>query len=106
MDLKNAVAVCLISLCSATLVLLIARALGITLDWRWLGSAEIGVSAERDTDGGWVAGPSLSLELPIFDQHQADIARLEAQLRQSQKRIYALAVDIYEPMMSRPVPPF
>jgi cobalt-zinc-cadmium efflux system outer membrane protein len=73
---------------------IIARALGITLDWRWLGSAEIAVSAERDTDGGWVAGPSLSLELPIFDQHQADIARLESQLRQSQKKIYALAVDI------------
>jgi cobalt-zinc-cadmium efflux system outer membrane protein len=73
---------------------IIARALGITLDWRWLGSAEIGVSAERDTDGGWLKGPSLSLELPIFDQHQADIARLESQLRRSQKNIYALAVDI------------
>jgi cobalt-zinc-cadmium efflux system outer membrane protein len=73
---------------------ILAQALGITIDWRWLGSADIGVSAERDTDGGWVAGPSFSLELPIFDQHQADIARLESQLRQSHNRIYALAVDI------------
>jgi cobalt-zinc-cadmium efflux system outer membrane protein len=73
---------------------ILAQALGITIDWRWLGSAEIGVSAERDTDGGWLAGPSFSLELPIFDQHQADIARLESQLRQSHNRIYASAVDI------------
>jgi cobalt-zinc-cadmium efflux system outer membrane protein len=73
---------------------ILAQALGIKIDWRWLGSAEIGISAERDTDGGWVAGPSFSLELPIFDQHQADIARLESQLRQSHNRIYALAVDI------------
>ena len=73
---------------------ILAQALGITIDWRWLGSTGIGVNAERDTDGGWVAGPSFSLELPIFDQHQADIARLESQLRQSHNKIYALAVDI------------
>ena len=73
---------------------ILAQALGITIDWRWLGSAEIGISAERETDGSWLAGPSFSLELPIFDQHQADIARIESQLRQSQNKIYALAVDI------------
>jgi cobalt-zinc-cadmium efflux system outer membrane protein len=73
---------------------ILAQALGITIDWRWLGSAEIGISAERETDGNWLAGPSLSLELPIFDQHQADIARIESQLRQSHNKIYALAVDI------------
>ena len=73
---------------------ILAQALGITIDWRWLGSAGIGINAERETDGSWLAGPSLSLELPIFDQHQADIARLESQLRQSHNKIYALAVDI------------
>jgi cobalt-zinc-cadmium efflux system outer membrane protein len=34
------------------------------------------------------------LELPIFNQRQADIARLEARLRQSQKRLAAQAVNI------------
>ncbi|MBT8364721.1 MAG: TolC family protein, partial [Deltaproteobacteria bacterium] len=34
------------------------------------------------------------LELPIFNQRQADIARLESQLRQSQKRLKAQAIDI------------
>ncbi len=72
----------------------LAQALGITLDWRWIGKAEVGVSTERDTDGQWVTGPSLAFELPIFNQRQADIARLEAQLRRSQKRLAAQAVDI------------
>ena len=72
----------------------LAQALGITLDWRWIGKADVGVSTERDTDGQWVTGPSLTLELPIFNQRQADIARLEAQLRQGQKRVAAQAVNI------------
>ena len=72
----------------------LAQALGITLDWRWIGKADVGVSTERDTDGQWVTGPSLTLELPIFNQRQADIARLEARLRQSQKRMAAQAVNI------------
>ncbi|MDX2499043.1 MAG: TolC family protein [Deltaproteobacteria bacterium] len=73
---------------------MLAQALGITLDWRWIGKADVGVSTERDTDGQWVTGPSLTLELPIFNQRQADIARLEAQLRQGQKRVAAQAVNI------------
>lgn len=72
----------------------LAQALGITLDWRWIGKADVGVSTERDPDGQWVTGPSLTLELPIFNQRQADIAKLEAQLRQGQKRLAAQAVNI------------
>ena len=72
----------------------LAQALGITLDWRWIGKADVGVSTERDTDGQWVTGPSLALELPIFNQGQADIAKLEARLRQGQKRLAAQAVNI------------
>jgi cobalt-zinc-cadmium efflux system outer membrane protein len=72
----------------------LAQALGITIDWRYFGSVEVGVSAERDTDGQWVTGPELALELPIFNQRQADIARLESRLRQSQKRLKARAIEI------------
>jgi cobalt-zinc-cadmium efflux system outer membrane protein len=72
----------------------LAQALGITLDWRWFGTADVGISTERDTDGQWVTGPSLTLELPIFNQRQTDIARLESRLRQSQKRLAAKAVNI------------
>jgi len=72
----------------------LAQALGITIDWRWLGQIEVGVSTERETDRTWVTGPSLAIELPIFNQRQADIARLEAQLRRSQKRLTAQAIGI------------
>jgi cobalt-zinc-cadmium efflux system outer membrane protein len=73
---------------------ILAQALGITIDWRWIAAAEIGVSSERDTDGQWVVGPMLSLELPIFNQRDAKIARLEARLRQSQQEMASLAVTI------------
>ena len=72
----------------------LAQALGITIDWRWVGQIEVGVSTERETDRTWVTGPSVAIELPIFNQRQADIARLEAQLRRSQKRLTAQAIDI------------
>ena len=72
----------------------LAQALGITIDWRWVGHVEVGISTERETDRTWVTGPSLAIELPIFNQRQADIARLEAQLRRSQKRLTAQAIDI------------
>ncbi len=72
----------------------LAQALGITIDWRWVGQIEVGVSTERETDRTWVTGPSLAIELPIFNQRQADIAQLEAKLRRSQKRLTAQAVEI------------
>ena len=72
----------------------LAQALGITIDWRWVGHVEVGISTERETDRTWVTGPSLAIELPIFNQRQANIARLEAQLRRSQKRLTAQAIEI------------
>ena len=72
----------------------LAQALGITIDWRWIGQIEVGISRERETDRTWVTGPALAIELPIFNQRQADISRLEAQLRRSQKRLTAQAIDI------------
>mgnify|MGYP001829122023 FL=1 len=72
----------------------LAQALGIAIDWRWIGHIEVGISRERETDRTWVTGPALAIELPIFNQRQADIARLEAQLRRSQKRLTAQAIDI------------
>lgn len=72
----------------------LAQALGLTIDWRYFGSVDVGISTERDTDGQWVVGPSLALELPIFNQGQADIARLQSQLRQSQQRLKAQAIEV------------
>jgi len=71
-----------------------ARRLGITREWRWFLVTGIGATAERDSDGHWMAGPSLSMELPIFDQRQARISREEALLRKEIDKITALAVEI------------
>ena len=72
----------------------LAQALGFSRNWRLLALAEAGPGAEREIDGEWVVGPALSIELPIFDRKQAKIARLESQLRQSENRLRALAVEI------------
>jgi cobalt-zinc-cadmium efflux system outer membrane protein len=71
----------------------LATALGITRDYRWLTAVEIGGNAERDTDKQWVAGPHIAIELPIFNRGDARIARAEAQLRQAEANLAALATD-------------
>jgi cobalt-zinc-cadmium efflux system outer membrane protein len=61
---------------------------------RWTGSVDVGADVARLNDGHVAVGPRASLELPIFDQRQAVIARLDARLRASQHLATALAVDI------------
>lgn len=72
----------------------IAYALEMTRDYRWIGGASVGVSTEREPDGARVTGPNFSIEIPIFDQRQAEIARLESLLAQSKSRIEALKTGI------------
>jgi cobalt-zinc-cadmium efflux system outer membrane protein len=57
-------------------------------------SANLGVDTERNTDGSRVTGPNLQLSLPLFDQGQPEIARLEAELRRAEANADALASDI------------
>ncbi len=59
-----------------------------------LSSLELGVSASREDDGIWHVGPSLSLELPIFDQGGARRAKVQAELRRAMERHAALAVNL------------
>ncbi len=73
---------------------ILAAALGISRNWRWIAVAEIGIDAERELDGRWLYGPEVAIEIPVFDQRQAKLARLAAQLRQSEQRLAALAVEI------------
>ena len=51
-------------------------------------------SIPRRVPIGNVTGPTLRLELPIFNQGKGRIARLEAQLRQAERRLEAQAIDI------------
>ncbi len=58
------------------------------------GGINLGVSSERETDRQVRTGPTLSLELPIFDQGQAQMARLDAQLQQECWQVNSLEADI------------
>src|SRR6202048_2732767 len=68
--------------------------LGLTKSFRLLGALDFGVNSERETDSQTRTGPSFAIELPIFNQGQARIARGEADLRQAQDKIEALAIDV------------
>ncbi|MEE8513455.1 MAG: TolC family protein [Gammaproteobacteria bacterium] len=72
----------------------LSEALEITRKYRWIGGATFGVSTERDPEGNRVTGPIFSVEIPVFDQRQAEIARLESLLEQSKFRWAALEVAI------------
>ncbi len=63
------------------------------LQFRWLSLLGIGIATHREPDGQFT-GPRIELGLPIFDRGQARLARLEAELRQSEERLAALAVDL------------
>src|SRR5262249_44561595 len=66
--------------------------LSLAKDTRFIGAIDAGVDFHRETEGVRLLGPSASVEIPLFDQRQAAIARIEAQLRQASNRETALAV--------------
>jgi len=70
------------------------QALGITRTYRYIGTVELGVDTENQTDNQRITGPTLSLELPIFNHGQGRIARLEAQLREVERKIESQAIGI------------
>jgi outer membrane protein, heavy metal efflux system len=71
-----------------------AKNLGLTKAFRLVGALDFGVESERETDSQTRTGPRFAIELPIFNQGQARIARSEAALRQARRRFEALAVDV------------
>lgn len=74
---------------------LLADALKEAHRWRYLGETTVGVETERGTDRTRITGPSLALELPIFNQGTGKLTRAEAQLAlaQSELRTLELAVQ-------------
>lgn len=73
---------------------LLADALSLARRWRLLGSVEVGVEREKESDGSRLHGPTLSLALPLFNQGQAAIARAQAQLERSRADLAALELSI------------
>lgn len=62
---------------------------------RWTGVVNISVEAGRLRDSKRISfGPSVALEIPLFDHRQAAIARLEAFKRQAENNLQALAIEV------------
>ena len=69
------------------------KALGLEKVFRWIGALDFGMDSERQTDSQTITGPTLRIQLPIFNQGQARIARSESQLRRAYARFEQLAVN-------------
>ena len=70
------------------------KALSLTKTTRWTGSIRVNVEAGRLRNTGHVSfGPTVFLEIPLFDQRQAQVARLEAFVRQSVDNLESLGID-------------
>ena len=65
----------------------LADALGLTRKLRWIGGSEIGYEREKEGDGRVLRGPEISLELPLFNQGQARLAKAEARLAEALARV-------------------
>jgi cobalt-zinc-cadmium efflux system outer membrane protein len=55
--------------------------------FRLLGTTDIGFEREREVDDSLIRGPTLDVELPIFNQGGARVARAEAQRRLALARL-------------------
>jgi len=71
-----------------------AAAAGVPIPLLWLDDSEVGMTAERDTDGDWELGPIIALPIPLFDTGQAALSGRRAEFRQARARLNALAVEI------------
>ena len=72
----------------------LAYAASLARSTRWTGAISLGAEVARLKDGRVVVGPNASIELPIFDQRQAVIARLDALVRSARLMVRGLAIDI------------
>ena len=75
-------------------VALFADALGVTRQFRYLGNVDLGVEHTRISEGARLTGPTLSLEIPLFNQGKGRVARSESQLAQAEAELRTLETGI------------
>ncbi|MBW2205894.1 MAG: TolC family protein [Deltaproteobacteria bacterium] len=56
----------------------------------------IGASYERDVDGDAAFGPGIDIQIPIYDQNQAQIAKAEFMVRRAEKQLQAILRKVRE----------
>lgn len=71
-----------------------ASALKLTRGTRFINVLDVGAERESSSGEPRMTGPTLALELPIFDQGQSRVDKLESLLRQSEDRKAALSAEI------------
>ena len=67
---------------------------------RILKHVSLGISYERDSDDSEVLGPGFDIQLPIFDQNQAKIAKAQYGIRKARKKLQALEGQVREEVTS------
>ena len=70
------------------------QALALQRKTRLIPGVKLGVDTERDTDGRHVTGPTLDLELPLFNWGRAKTLRAEAELAQARATLEALQSEV------------
>jgi cobalt-zinc-cadmium efflux system outer membrane protein len=60
---------------------------------RWIGDIQLGVEREKDFDGSINVGPTLELELPLFNWGGGRIAAAQASLDQAEAELDATVLD-------------
>jgi cobalt-zinc-cadmium efflux system outer membrane protein len=72
----------------------LAAALKLKQKTRFIPGVTLGVDTERSPDGQRVTGPTLALELPLFDQGQPAVAKLAAEFQQAKDNYMAQEVNV------------
>jgi cobalt-zinc-cadmium efflux system outer membrane protein len=72
----------------------LAAALKLKKNTRFIPGVTLGVDTERSPDGQRVTGPTLGLELPLFDQGQPAVAKLTAEFQQAKDNYLAQEVNV------------
>lgn len=72
----------------------LAARYGLERRTRLIGSIEVGAERQRDYDGSINGGPSVSLELPLFDWGGGRKARAQAELDRSEAQLDGLVLDV------------
>ena len=71
------------------------QALALRAGTRYFPSGVIvGVNSEREPEGEHITGPTLDLELPVFNQGQGEIATLKARDLQARRQWEAKVIDV------------
>ena len=65
------------------------RVLSTQRRFRWLGSLELGVFQDRAIGGTPFVGPNAVVEIPLFDQRQAQLLSADAQWRTAMRQLEA-----------------